>query len=177
MLFLLLGCAPDPGGDVVWAVNYATVTVDAFGIEGQHVWAFYSDGWERSHDEAYHACSMLQTLTGDAIDPIDGCTDCEATYTVETVDLESDCPGTVGAEPAFGGVAAIGIGSVAGDLADDDPHPGDSLGWYLSFDGVAAESHGWAYADDLDYGRDVDDGWVNGQTYTLWPAYAWDLGE
>jgi hypothetical protein len=71
---------------------------------------------------------------------------------------------------------AIAIGPVDETLAALDPHADRSLGWYASFDGEKLEPYGFAWDSALDTGEDAGPpGWNPGQTYTLWPAYAWDL--
>ncbi len=176
---LLMACNPKPGGDVAWATNYATVTPSAFGLEGVHVWSFYSEGWDADHDPAYHLCSLLQRLEGEESDlSLEGCSDCESVYELRLDELEHDCEGDLEDridEPAYEGITAFALGPVPADLSEDDPYPGSSLGWYLSYDDEIALPQGWAWAEGLEYEREVEEGWTTDQSYTLWPAYAWDL--
>lgn len=175
MLTLLLACAAKPSDTAAWAVNYATVTPDAFGLSGHHVWVFFSDGWDRKRGSDYHVCTLLQAVEGSTIDDAEGCAGCVATYEVATEDLEHDCDDELVSDASYRGLELFSVGDVGDDLAADDPYPGDSLGWSISYDGIHVESHGWAYAEGHDWGGDVEDGWVEGSVYTLWPGYAWDL--
>ncbi len=175
-MMLLLACAPEPGGDVTWAVDYATVRVDRGSLDGQHVWAFFSEGWEKKRDEAYHSCSLLQSVEGQEIDAWDGCEGCIAMYEVQLEDLEHDCENRLVADPSYTGVLAFGIGEVASELEGDAPYEG-ALGWYLAYATGEAIVQGYAWAEGLEFDREVQDGWVDDQVYTLWPAYAWDLSE
>ncbi|HJN73756.1 MAG TPA: hypothetical protein QGF58_07475 [Myxococcota bacterium] len=175
MFSLLLACAPGPGGDVAWAVNYATVTPEPFGVTGHHVWAFFAEGWDDKREPAYHVCTLLQSIEGSEVDAYDDCVGCIAMYEVVLEDIEHDCDAGLVSDASYRGLEAIGVGDVGEELADDDPHPGDSLGWSLSYDGQNAEAHGWAFAEGHGWGGEVEDGWVDDAVYTLWPGYAWDL--
>lgn len=175
MLLLLVACAQKPGADVAWAVNYATVTPDSAGLTGHHVWAFFSDGWEKKRDPAYHVCTLLQSIEGVEVDAYEGCEDCLVMYEVAVEDVEHDCDDSLVSDASYRGIEAFGIGAVGDDLADDDPFPGDTLGWTLSYDGNVATSHGWAYAEGHGWGGEVHEGWVEDEVHTLWPGYAWEL--
>jgi len=171
MLFLLVACNSKASGDAAWAVNYATVTPDAFGVSGHHVWVFFQDGWERKRTEDYHLCTLLQTVEGSLIDDLDGCEECVATYEIALTDVEHDCDDELVSSASYRGIEAFGVGDSAGD---DAPYA-SAYQWSLSYDGEALESHGWAFDEAEDWGSATTDGWEEDGTYTLWPAYAWDL--
>jgi hypothetical protein len=177
MLFVILGCAePTPTGTASWAVDYATVSVDRGALEGQHVWVFYGDGWQKNQDEGWHECSILQSVTGQETDPWDGCEGCLAMYEVELEDLQHDCTERLVSDPAYTGILGFGIGEVSSELEGDQPYDG-ALGWYIAYETGDLLVQGYAWAEGLEFGREVEEGWVDEQVYTLWPAYAWDLGE
>ena len=69
------------------------------------------------------------------------------------------------------------IGEVSSDIEDMDPHPGDSMGWYLSTDGEAYEPWGFAYDEQLDFenGEPGPSLWTSDRVYTLKPAVALEL--
>ena len=178
MLLLWMACGPaSPTGEVGWAVDYATVSVDLGSIEGQHVWVFYSDAWGRDRDAGYHECSLLQSVSGEeTTDTWEGCEGCIATYEVVVEDLTHDCSDRLVSDPAYTGVLGFAIGEVPDDLVDDAPYE-DALGWYIAYETGRVIPQGYAWAEGVEYGREVQDGWVDDQVYTLWPAYAWELGE
>jgi len=176
VILLLLSCSEQgPDGAIRWAVNYATVSVDQGTLSGHHVWAFYADGWERDYDEAFHRCSLVQSVIGEETEPWAGCQGCIAMYEVQLQDLEHDCTDRVVSDPAYEGVLAFGIGDIDRDIAGEEPYE-QSLGWYLAYEADQALDHGYAWAEGLEFDRPIQEGWVDGQVYTLWPAYAWDLG-
>lgn len=173
-LLALTGCKGDD--TPAWALNYATIYVAEDGIEGTHVWEFFSDRWERKQKEKFYSCAMVQGVVGDVAANLEGCEDCKAVYTISLNEEDGDCADDLAADPALSGIRAFGIGAVPADLADYDPYPGDSFGWYLSFDGETALPHGFAFNEVLDQGGTPDyPGWAPEFYYTLWPAYAWAL--
>ncbi len=163
-------------GPTAWAMNYGEVVPAETSVEGTHVWEFFAEGWEKKQKDKFYQCALVQSLTGVTEAELDGCEACKAVYEVELSNQDEDCEGPVTDDPAFEGIVAIGIGSVPESLADYDPYPGKSFGWYISFDGETAIEHGYAYAASLDDGDDPAlPGWVPGEAYALWPAYAWSL--
>lgn len=174
-LILAAGCASDVPS---WAVHHASLTPTETGLGGTQTWEFFSPAWARSGDEDAFLCARAQLVTGSVTAALPGCEGCTVAYTLDVAELESDCAAPLDADTAYATPRAIGIGDVPQDLSDLDPYPGRSLGWYLSVDGVAMEPYGFAYDEALDWAGDLGSpGWSSGQTYTLWPAYAWDLRE
>lgn len=172
---VLGGCASD---EPVWAVHHASVVPGESGLDGTQTWEFFDAAWARSGDEDAFVCARGQLVTGALIAALPGCDGCLAAYTLEVAELESDCAAPYDADPAYTTPRAIGIGDVPDALADADPYPGRSLGWYLSVDGQQMEPYGFAYDEALDWAGELGaPGWTSGQAYTLWPAYAWDLRE
>jgi hypothetical protein len=155
MLFFLLavGCASD---EVSWAVHHASVLPSETALAGTQIWEFFTPDWASSGDADAFVCARGQIVTGTVTAALPGCDGCVASYELDVAELETDC-----ASPL-----------------DADPYPGRSLGWYVSIDGVEMEPYGFAYDEALDWAGELGaPGWTSGQTYTLWPAYAWDLRE
>jgi len=173
-LFIFVGCKKTDG-PIAWALDYATVTPQSGELDGVHVWEFFSEGWEKKQDPEYFQCAVVQSVAGSGDSVPQGCERCTAYYSVALAEQSTDCDGSLTSDPALIGLRGFGIGSVDGAFSGDDPYPGDSLGWFISFDGVSAEFHGFAFAEALERGEDVLPGWIDGQVYTLWPAYTWSL--
>jgi hypothetical protein len=100
-------------------------------------------------------------------------------YEIVAAPLDSDCSESLAANPTYSeSITVLGIGSVSADLAPLDRYPDQSMGWYASLDsGATLADYGFAYDAALDYDGTLGaPGWSDGGTYTLWPAFAWDLG-
>ncbi|MDP2307642.1 MAG: hypothetical protein Q8P18_16585 [Pseudomonadota bacterium] len=172
-LFLVAGCASDAPE---WAVHHASLIPSETGLSGTQTWEFFSPAWARSGDPDAFVCARAQLVTGAVTAALPGCEGCTVAYTIDVAELESDCAAPLDTDTAYTTPRAIGLGDVPDALADLDPYPGRSLGWYLSVDGVEMEAYGFAYDEALDWAGDLGaPGWSTGQAYTLWPAYAWDL--
>jgi hypothetical protein len=173
LLLSLLGCG---SSEPAWALHHGSVVPTSTGLAGTQVWEFFTERWGRGKEDAAFVCARAQTLTGTVIGPFDGCESCLVVYELAITELDGDCPPTIASNPAFELPVAIGIGDPAPDLVGDDPYNGRSYGWYASFDGAVFEPYGYAWDDALDWGGTAGPpGWNDGQAYTLWPAYAWDL--
>ena len=173
-LVALFGCK-NTDGPVAWALDYATVTPQGGSLDGVHVWEFFSEGWEKKQDAEYYQCAVVQAVTGSSASIPDGCERCTAYYSIALAEESTDCDGSLTSDPALIGLRGFGIGRVDEDFQADDPYPDDSLGWFISFDGISAEFHGFAFPEAVERDGDFLPGWIDGQTYTLWPAYAWSL--
>ena len=173
-LLLLLACASDAP---TWAVHHASVVPAETGLDGTQVWEFFDAAWAKKRDPKHYLCARAQSLVGEVTTPLEGCDGCVAAYAVATEELDSDCADDLATDAAYASaVVTFGIGDVPADLQDLDPWPGRSLGWFVSVDGRAMEAYGFAYDEALDWEGELGGpGWANGTTYTLWPAYAWDL--
>lgn len=176
------GCGPQLDADPAWALDWASVTPTAQGLEGYHVWEFFVDGWQKKHDEDYYKCSLWQEVTATEVDPPQGCSGCEAAYELTFSIMESDCPREWSSDQDWYGTVLTGIGVVPDDLYEDAPYGGFALGWYLGFEGEEYDGgrevlpHGYAYAEVLEQdGAPSGHGWIEGETYILWPAYVWEL--
>ena len=171
------GCG---GGDTpAWAVQHATVEVtnDGSEIAGYQIWEFYNSKWERSRSQDDHLCARTQSLYGaaEAVLP-EGCPGCLASYAVEVTEVQSDCAGVEAGAASYAGVTRYAIGAVDQELVDEDPHPGDSEGWYVGWGEDDVMSLGYAWNDAIDQGQTPTvAGWVGGEGYTLSPAFVWDL--
>ncbi|MDP2312469.1 MAG: hypothetical protein Q8P41_06150 [Pseudomonadota bacterium] len=175
LILLAVGCASDAPA---WAVHHASIIPTETGLGGTQTWEFFTPAWARSGSEDAFLCGRGQLVTGTVVSALPGCDGCQAAYTLEISELESDCAAPLDTDTAYATPRAMGIGDVPEALADLDPYPGRSLGWYLSVDGVEMEPYGFVYQEALDWAGDLGaPGWITGQTYTLWPAYAWDLRE
>ena len=173
VLSALIGCG---SADPDWAVHHLSVTPDRDGISGTQTWEFFSKKWAKNRSEKSHICSRAQLVAGEESEELEGCLGCEAAYVLIVEDLETDCEDSVGTDPGFDSSLPIAFGNVPEEFSDLDPWPGRSLGWYLSEDGATYQPWGFAYVEGLDYEGDRGlPGWIDGQTYTLWPAVALDL--
>lgn len=172
VFFLLAACA---GDDIAWAVNHASVVPSSSGLSGTQTWEFFTTGWTPDSGDKHYACARAQSVSG-AVASSPECKDCTVEYTLAYSEIQSDCDGDYATDPSYDAILTFGIGDVAEDLAADDPHPGKSLGWYVSVDGETMEPFGWAWDEAYDTGADPGPpGWVEGRVYTLWPAVAWEL--
>jgi hypothetical protein len=175
LLLALLACASD---DPTWAVQHASVIPAETGLTGTQTWEFFDAGWAHSGSADAFVCARAQIVDGDVASALPGCDGCVVSYSLGLTELESDCAAPLDGDEAYGTPKAMAIGVVPDDLTDLDPYPGRSLGWYVSVDGVELAPFGFAYDEALEWGGTLGaPGWVTGQTYTLWPAYAWDLRE
>jgi len=176
LIFLLAaGCASN---DVSWAVHHASLIPSETALTGTQTWEFFTPDWAKSGDPDAFVCARGQLVSGAVTAALPGCDGCVAAYELDVAELETDCAAPLDADPAYLTPRAMGIGAVPDALADADPYPGRSLGWYVSVDGVEMEPYGFAYDEALDWAGELGSpGWTTGQTYTLWPAYAWDLRE
>ncbi len=174
---LLTACSGTPDdGSPAWALNTATVTPAEDGLTGAHTWSFYSSTWETSQSDDELVCEIVQELTGSVVGAMTGCPSCTATYDVSFVEVVSDCSDGLSADPGLEALLGFAFGPVPDNVADDDPHPDVSAGWYLTLDDTVMEGHGFAYPSALDRDEEVSfSGWIVGETYTLSPAYAWQL--
>jgi hypothetical protein len=172
-LVLISGCASSAPS---WAFQSGAVTPSASGLTGVQAWSFFTSAWGRAKSDQAFVCARSQEVSGTTAAPLPGCIGCTAAYTLTVSEIDSDCDADLADDPSYTLPVAIAIGPVDDALADLDPHPGRSLGWYASFDGVQLESYGFAWDIALDEGGDAGPpGWNPGQTYTLGPSFAWDL--
>ena len=176
-LFLgaLAGCADRE--TAAWALQHGTVTVSDGTFEGYQIWEFYNARWDRTRNEKDHLCSRVQEITGAISTEVPlGCLGCVATYQIVIDEVETDCEGPEADDDSYGGVATYALGEVNAALSDDDPYPGESLGWYVAWAGGDLNPMGYAGNQALDQGLEPAlDGWSAGAAYTLWPAYVWEL--
>ena len=177
LLFLLCGVSPACAkGDAVWAVQSASVVPAASGLSGAQAWSFFDARWGKAKSDGAFVCARSQILSGAVTTPLPGCTDCTVAYVLDVEEIGSDCDAALAEDPSYTLPVAMAIGPVDDSLADLDPHPGRSLGWYASFDGESLTPYGLAWDDAFDSGGEPGPpGWNPEQTYTLWSAFAWDL--
>lgn len=173
MLFLLLACAD---GTVTWAVNHASITPTGTGFTGTQTWEFFDATWEPAAGDQGYVCSRAQLLEGTVASGPE-CADCDHLFRVSVEEFQGDCDGAESTSESFSTPRAVGLGGVGSAYEADDPHPGQSMGWYASWDGQAMSAWGWAYDEALDAEAPgaIPPGWVEGRNYTLWPGNAWDL--
>jgi hypothetical protein len=162
VLAALSACAEGPPA---WVTGAATATAEASGLSGTHVWTFYDDGWQRRMSEQKRRCDLLQSLDGVMIGALEGCDRCLVMMAVQLDD------------PALEGVVAFGVGAPPDDAGELDPHPGQSLGWYVSYDGETAVPQGLVYPEALDLGEAPEGvpSWTPGETYRFISTWAWSL--
>lgn len=172
-----LTACKDTDGPTAWALNYATVTPDTStsAVDGVHVWEFFAEGWEKKQEPEYYQCAVVQSLSGESGVVPQDCTGCQYYYSISLEEQDSDCEVSLSSDPALTGLRGFGVGQVPSEFSEDDPYPGQSLGWYLSFDDRSASFHGFVFAEGLERGEPTMPGWTGDQIYTLWPAYAWSL--
>ncbi len=170
---ILLACAP---GEAAWAIQAGAVTPDATGLTGVQAWSFFAKNWGDASGDRAFVCARAQTLTGTTAAPLAGCDACTVAYSLTVAEVGTDCDEDLAQDASYTLPTAIAIGPVDPSLADADPYPGRSLGWYASFDGQSLQAYGWAWDAALDAGIDPGPpGWNADQTYTLAPAFAWEL--
>jgi hypothetical protein len=179
---LLPGCKVglDLSTDPTWAINWAEVLPSETGLEDSsyHVWEFFVEGWEKKHKEEYFKCSVGQHIIAEPIACPEGAEGCVAAHQWILDPWQSDCDDTITLDPSFSGPIQVAVGLLPEDLESDDPYPGWSMGWYLGIGGEPVQPFGYVYDKLLeDGGTPPSIGWLPGQTYILWPAWAWDLQE
>lgn len=158
-----------------WALQHGTLDTLDGAIDGYQVWEVYRDKWTRKRGERHHLCAVVQTLEGEEVTTLPGCVGCARSFAVRTELLETDCAAAPG---GLDGVTHFSFGPVPNELQADEPHPGATLGWYVSFDGEAVEPMGFAWNAALDEGEQPEQtGFVDGERFVFWPAWAWDLGQ
>ncbi len=172
----LQGCGqPD---EAAWAFQHGTLVVSESGdaFEGFQVWEMYAKRWRKKKKEKFHICARVQTVQGEQTDDLEGCAGCLSTFVVATEELESDCGNGQGRGEGFTGIGHFAFGALPKELRDGAPYPGQTMAWYVSWDTQNAELLGYAWNERLDMGEPVDDSaLVAGESYVLWPAYAWEL--
>ncbi len=172
-LVLGVGCKGDAPA---WLMQHGTVDLSADGIAGYQVWEVFSKPWARKRSAKQHICAHVQTLQGAEDGDLDGCSGCTVTYAIRTEALESDCAGAAAELAGIDAVTHFAFGPVADELKGQEPYPGDSLGWYASFDGRTLEPMGFAWNAALDDGDPpLRAGLVEGERFVFWPAFAWDV--
>lgn len=170
----LVGCASDE--TPAWAVQHGFIEVGQASVSGYQIWEIFERRWRKDQDDKHHLCAIVQTFEGRLVQDLDGCTSCEASYELDIELLESDCAPGIAGTGAYDGVWGYAIGGIPASEAAADPHPGSSLGWYLSWDGQTSEFMGFAWPEALGTPEDQGvRGWVPGERYVLEPAYAWQL--
>ncbi len=177
LLTLLLACGSDAP---VWALNTMSVVPTSTGLSGTQTWTFYSGRWGKSKGDDAFVCARAQTYTGVVTSPVlyEGCADCLFAYELTYAELGSDCDEDLAADPAYRLPEVIAVGAVDDSIADLDPQGGESMGWYAQIEAGAVVPYGFAWDDALDWGGyPGPPGWNEGQVYTLWPAFAWDLAD
>jgi hypothetical protein len=172
----LIGVAGCAKGDAVWAVQAASVVPGASGMSGTQAWTFFDSRWGKAKDDGAFVCARSQVVRGAVTTPLPGCTDCTVAYDLEVDEIGTDCDSELAEDPSYTLPLAMAIGPVDDSLAEIDPHPGRSLGWYASFDGESLTPYGLAWDAAFDSGAEPGPpGWNPEQSYTLWSAFAWDL--
>ncbi len=174
-LALLLACGSD---EPVWALNTMSVAPSSTGITGTQTWTFYGSSWGKAKKDDAFVCARAQTFEGVVVSPAlyQGCPTCLLAYELTFSEMGSDCDGSLATDPAYQLPDVFAVGPLAEELAELDPQGGESLGWFAVIEGVELEPYGFAWDDALDWGGyPGPPGWNEGQIYTLWPAFAWDL--
>ena len=174
LLFFFLPACSDQSP--AWAVHHASVVPAETGLSGTQTWEFFTSEWARTGSADAYVCGRAQVETGSVTAALPGCEGCVVAYALALSELESDCEAPLDTDEAYTTPTVIGIGDLPEEWTALDPFPGRSLGWYVSLDGVEMQAYGFAYPETLEWaGALGSPGWATGQTYTLWPAYAWDL--
>lgn len=171
----LLACASETPG---WSVQHLSVVPDDAGLTGTQTWEFFSTDWSGADDADAFLCAVAHEVTATVVAVPDGCDHCTVAYALTATPMDSTCGDTLTGDPVYReSLAVFAIGDAPPALADVDRHPGAGLGWYMSMDGGATvREYGHAYDAGLDHGGTVEDAaWTVGETYTLWPAFAWEL--
>lgn len=174
MLLLWMACASN---QAAFAVNVMSLIPSEKGLTGTQTWQFFDSGWAKNRNAKHYICGRAQSVVGTVVAPPSSCTGCDNAYQITPKDVDSDCGGDEAEEKGFAATIYIAVGKVSSDIADMDPHPDDSLGWYLSTDGEAYEPWGFAYDEALDFDGGVPGPslWSKDRVYTLKPAVALEL--
>ncbi len=183
LLALSIACGPKPDldSDPAWALNWAEVVPAESGLEGYQVWQLFVEGWDDNHADEFFKCSVIQDLGGSVSScPQTGVPTCYATYEI-TLDLSADqgveaCSDGVNNDGGWDGPPWMALGALPTDLEADAPYDEYVLGWYIGYDENTWLAHGYAYPKILEEGgAPAGLGWLNDETYILWPAYVWEL--
>ncbi len=175
VLLALTGCGSDTPA---WAIHHLELSTDATGVSGTQVWEFFGAGWDPDTRGGNYLCTRAQEVKGAVLAAPAGCPSCTVAYGLSVSELATDCTGDVATSASYVSAITISaIGEVDPELANLDPYPGKSVGWYTSLDGgETLVPYGFAYDAALDEGTvEGPPGWVNGGRYVLWAAYAWEL--
>ncbi len=170
----LVGCQ---GGDAPrWAVQHGSLELTTDGFQGYQVWELFSARWKKDGDERTHLCAVVQRMEGKLTSALDGCEGCQGSYEVTVEPLETDCPEGSVAEGSFESSHILAVGRVPAAIADQDPHPGRSLGWYQGWGEAEAQAMGFVLPEGVGTANDPGvQGWIPGERYDLEPVYAWEL--
>ncbi|MCO4746465.1 MAG: hypothetical protein KC912_16830 [Proteobacteria bacterium] len=170
LLIFAVGCgqATDPA----WGVDTLTLEPIADGLVPIQRWDVFDEDWMGSASKRDHVCGAVVVLQASERDA--DCPDCLVAWSTEGTLRETDCEGVI--EEAFLRVTAVGLGSVAGTLTNEDPHPGVSIGAWVQIDGSEWLPQGWAYPESLDFsGSPASVEWNDEEIFTVWPDAAWPL--
>ncbi len=174
-LVWFLACASETPG---WSVQHLSVVPGDTGLTGTQTWEFFSTDGSGPDDADTFLCAIAQDVTATVVGVPDGCESCSVAYALTATPMDSTCGEALTDDPVYReSLTVFAIGEAPAVLGDVDRHPGAGLGWYMSMDGGATvREYGHAYAAVLDEGGTVEaPAWSAGETYTLWPAFAWEL--
>lgn len=171
----VLGCRSDGDGSPAWAIDTLTLDPDGQTATALQAWTLHDARWERRATRRALVCSTVVELT---LEPgASGCEDCDVAYAVVDQRVaDSDCDqATLDAFVLLDRTTAVGVGPLPEALADEAPLA-DARGGRVR---VADRwlDHGWAYPTGADTGEVQAGPWDGVRTFTLQPAWAWDLGE
>jgi len=164
--FLLSACSGQ-GGVPAFAVPHGSLSTSPDAVEGYAVWEFFSKRWRRKRADKHHVCAEVHEVAGTAVELDSSCAGCSFMYSLDVLALESDCTTD---RSDYGIPAGFAFGDVPRSLASDDPQPGVSYGWYVSWEGEDWEPMGFAVPEN----DNVSD-WGDDSRWELNSAWVWDL--
>lgn len=173
-MLLLAACAPDT--DPGWAVDELWLEPDGDGVHGFQTWEIYGEAWSRRLAERHYLCAVVVELWGDPVEPGDDCGGCSPAWAVEVALVETDCDPELSERARWLDLSGVALGPLGLELADDPPWPGMTRGGYAAYGDTGWLAHGWAYPAGLDSDLPVTEpSWNGQQSFTLVPAWAWEL--
>ena len=167
---LLVACGgPDTAR---WAVDQVFLEPTDDGVRGVLTWDVYADPWERSQEPRHHVCGVIVPFEASARVPDADCSGCTEAWTLTGVVQETDCVG-LESDPRWTALQGIALGDLPATIADGAPYDATRGGWVDYGEGW--EPHGWAWAERLDQGAELDSTWDGVEAFRFEPAWAWDL--
>lgn len=171
-LCLLTGCGT--GSHDLWAMVHGDVTVSMEGqVSGVLVWEFFEPQWEAQQSADHHRCGRVLAVTGA---PEPGCTDCAVAVTLETEDVEHDCPGGEGTHSSLAAMDRLQL--VRAKETPPGAWPDDRWSWALGWSDSVPAVEGVAWDEGMEFGEPpADRSSLLGRRVRLMPTRARGLDQ